>query len=95
MSPAILKQKDAKELTFRQIPCDDKLPGCETHHDFGSKNCDQHHLQPAPKQRQPALAGWGHIWVHGHPSAGENGGKAAPDDVKQLSAVIDIVTGIR
>jgi hypothetical protein len=95
MSPAILKQKDADEPTFRQLPCDEKLSCCESHNEFRSKNCDQHHLQPAPKQRQPALAGWGHIWVHRHPSAGENGGKAAPDDVKQLSAVIDVVTGVR
>jgi hypothetical protein len=44
MSPVILKQKDANELTFRQIPCDDKLSDCESHDEFGSKNCDQHHL---------------------------------------------------
>ena len=62
--------------------------------EFGSDECIEHDPHSSQRARIPVsiyiLPGFWHVWVHRDPGACEGRHEAAPDDVPDRSAVVDV-----
>ncbi|KAJ6565599.1 hypothetical protein DFH09DRAFT_1081748 [Mycena vulgaris] len=68
---------------FSRTSKQQNLSGCKPHRQLRSDN-----------YTQGTLVGWRHIWVHQDPGAHEDGGEAAPDDIKHPAAIVDVFAGV-
>ena len=61
---------------------------------FGSDESQKHNVYSSQRARVPAsidiLPRFWHVWVHRDPGACEGGNEAAPDDVPDRSAVVEV-----